>query len=451
MIGDDSMVTRRDLLTMAGHVTRTVTFVAARPMGALRSYFSIAAGVCLAASPAVNLTGCVAQVPVAAATQPSWTHPVDLEGLPANQAIRWPILTSLHDTVYVAANIYPVPLSQGRAVGERPIYLAQLPGGAIPAPPGPFQFIYPKILKAPNGDLHLVWAERDSLVTSGLDWPGQTQNALWHSVFARGSWSTPTEILRASALEWTTDDGHLALDDSGSLHAVVWRAQVGQTVGLMHLRRDAVSWHVERIPYSTLYPHAAVLAVGDSVLVALVGESFDASDTTGVTVLRSADRGGTWSPPVVIHRLGARFVSHPQFIRRGSQTLLVWGEKAPDKFTLDSIRVVQLDESLRPIPVAVLPLPSGANTFSVTATPCGALSFLVGTLSFSPPPQTFDITIAANGAVSQRLLRPQEKLVTAAGVAATSTSRVAVGVIVTQPSNQIREVVMRRPACSAGR
>ena len=337
-----------------------MTFVAAQPTRMFRSSFSIAAFVCLAASPAVELTGCVAQVAPAATSQPSWTQPVELEGVPANHAIRWPILTSLHDTVYVAANIYPVPLSQGKDVGERPIYLARLPGGAIPAPPGPFQFIYPKILKAPNGDLHMVWAERDSLVTSALSWPGPWQNALWHAVFARGSWSMPTQILRASALEWTKDDGHLVLDGSGSLHAVVWRAETGQTVGIMHLRRDAASWHVALIPYNILvHEDAAVLAFGDTVLVALVGNSFDASDTTGVTVLRSADRGGVWSPPVVIHRLGARFASHPQFFRLGMKTLLVWGEKAPNKFALDSLRVVQLDESLQPIPVAAVSLPRG--------------------------------------------------------------------------------------------
>jgi hypothetical protein len=424
-----------------------MTFVAAQPTGAFRSSFSIAAFVCLAASPAANLTGCVAQVPPAATTQASWTRPVDLEGVPANHAIRWPILTSLHDTVYVAANIYPVPLiGQGRPVGERPIYLARLPGGAIPAPPGPFQFIYPKILKAPNGDLHMVWAERDSVVPQALSWPGPLQNALWHAVFARGRWSTPTEIFRASALEWTTDDGHLALDGSGSLHAVVWRSESGQNAGIMHLRRDAASWHSELIPSSLGHEHAAVLAFGDSVLFAFVGNSFDASDTTGVTVLRSVDRGGVWSPPVVIHRLGARFASHPQFIRLGAKTLLVWGEKAPGNFALDSIRVVQLDESLRPIPVAAVSLPSGANTFSVTATPCGELSFLVGTLSFSPLPQTFEVTVAANGAVSQRLLRPPEELVTGAAAGATSTSLVAVELIVTQPLNQIHNVVMRRPS-----
>lgn len=373
---------------------------------------------------------------------------MDLEGVPANHAIRWPILTSLHDTVYVAANIYPVPLSQGKAVGVRPIYLARLPGGAIPAPPGPFQFICPKILKAPNGDLHMVWAERDSLVTSALDWPGQRQNALWHAVFARGSWSMPTQILRASTLDWTTDDGHMALDASGSLHLVVWRAEIGQPLGIMHLRRDAASWHVARVPYFTVHEHAAVLVAGDSVLVALVGTSEDASDTTGVTVLRSADRGGVWSPPVVIHGLGARSAWHPQFIRLGMKTLLLWGEKAPNKFSLDSLRVVQLDESLRPSPVATVAQPSGANTFSVTATPCGALSFLVGTLSFSPPPQTFEVTVVPNGAISQRLLRPPEEVVTAAGVGATSTSLVAVGVIVSKPLNQIHTAVMRRSVCS---
>ena len=87
----------------------------------------------------------------------------------------------------------------------------------------------------------------------------------------------------------------------------------------------------------------------------------------------------------------------------------------------------------------------------MTATPCGELSFLVGTLTFSPVPQTFEVTVAANGAVSQRLLRPPEELVTGASVGVTSTSLVAVELIVTQPLNQIHNVVMRRPVCSVAR
>ncbi|MDQ2667359.1 MAG: hypothetical protein M3Z05_15280 [Gemmatimonadota bacterium] len=423
-------------------------FVAENPLDALRSYFSTAAFICLVASPAADITSCAAQVSAASPTQPAWTQPIDLEGVPARHAIRWPILSSFLDTVYLVANIYPVPLSEGTAVGERPIYLARLPGGAIPAPPGSFQFIYPKILKAPNGDLHLVWAERDSVVSQALLWPGPWQNALWHAVFARGRWSTPTEILRASALEWTTDDGHLTLDGAGSLHAIIWRAEIGQTVGIVHLRQDATTWHVEQLPYRSVNEPAAILAFGDSLLVALVGNSFDASDTTGVTVLRSTDQGRVWSAPVVIRRLGRRFASHLEFIRMGGQTLLVWGEKAAGKFAFDSIRVVQINDSLRPIPVAAVSLPLRANSFSVAATRCNSLSLLVGTLSLSPLPQTFEVTIAANGAVSQRLLRPPEELVTAAGVVATSTSLVAVGVIVSQPSNQIHEVMMRRPACA---
>ena len=225
---------------------------------ARRSCVSMAAFVCLAGAPAV-LAGCAAQPPVTGAPQPSWTQPIDLEGVPSHQAIRWPILTSFRDTVYVAANVYPVPLSQGKPVGERPMYLAQFPGGAIPAPPGSFQFIYPKLLKAPNGDLHMVWAERDSVVSQALLWPGPWQNALWHAVFANGRWSAPREILRASALEWSTDDGHLALDGAGNLHAVVWRSEPGQDIGIVHLRQEAASWRADLIPRSVGKDVAAVM------------------------------------------------------------------------------------------------------------------------------------------------------------------------------------------------
>jgi hypothetical protein len=53
---------------------------------------------------AADLTGCVAQVTLAAA-QPPWTHPVYLEGLPANHAKHLSILTSLHGISYLATNI----------------------------------------------------------------------------------------------------------------------------------------------------------------------------------------------------------------------------------------------------------------------------------------------------------------------------------------------------------
>jgi len=416
---------------------------ARKPLFRLRRW--IVTGLCLAVPSAGDGTACAAQGPPSAVALPSWTPPIALEGIPANRLIRWPILATFRDTVYVASNLYPI---EGTSVGDRPIYLSRLSGGVISAPAGSFQFVYPKIVAAPNGEIHLVWAEFDSTRHDVIDWPGGLQTTLWHSVFTHASWSTPEEIFRATALSWTKDDGHLAIDRSGALHAVVWAIR-GQNTGVAHLHRDAAGWRAEHIPYASLHDATALHVSGDSVVIAFVGDSFEPSDTTGVTVLLSTDSGATWSKPVVVRRLGGRTAVHPQFIRTEERLLLVWGESAPRKFGLDTLRVVRLSESLQPVPVALVPLPPGSSTFSVASTPCGDLSVLVGTLALSP--RTFEVTVDSRGVVAQRSLFPDDQVATFSGAGATFAGFVAVFAVRPHPGTPAHMVLMTRPACRTKR
>lgn len=372
---------------------------------------------------------------------PEWGAPVDLPGMPANRLHRWPIMTTVHDTIYVAANVYPI---YGTAVDARPIYLARVPGGPLPAPPGDFQFVYPKVLAAPNGDVHLMWAEFDSAQHDVLYWSNRRKTTLWHSVLARGAWSAPQQVIEGQWLEWPESGGNVAIDSSRAVH-VVLRSFGGPLSGVMHLMGSPTGWHAHRTPYTSF--QTAVQPLGDSVLVAFVGDSFGPSDTTGVTVGISPDRGTKWTSTVVVHRLGGRRVSDLQFIHSGKDLYLAWAE-SPQRQWRDTLRVIRLDASLRPVPVAAVPLPAGTSRIAVTAA-CGDLVFLAET--FSQLPRTFAGTITASGAVSQRSLRPPDELAAFSGIGVSPRSVVAVLAIRPQPGTPARAVFMTRDACPTAR
>lgn len=360
--------------------------------------------------------------------------------MPENHLMRWPILTTFKDTVYFAANVYPIA---GTSVGDRPIYLTRFPGGVVAAPAGNFQFVYPKTIAAPNGDIHLVWAEFASMRQDALTWGDGFQTTLWHSALRHGAWITPEQILQSRALQWTQDDGHLAIDGRGALHVVVWAVR-DPYVGVVHLHREGFEWRVEPVP-GAMREATAIQAIGDSLLIAFVGDSFGPSDTTGVTVLRSTDRGTTWGKPVVIQRLGERFAWHPQFVRSEKATLLIWAESPSGRFSRDTLRIVRLGEFLQPIPVASLSLPVGAQAFSFAAMPCGDVSILIGTLTGKP--RVFEVTVGPRGAVVPPvpLLGDQGTLFPSIG--ATSREFIAVLAALSNPGIPAKAVVMTRPGC----
>ena len=360
--------------------------------------------------------------------------------MPANRLQRSPSLVARGDTVYVAATVYPIT---GTAIGARQAYVARIPGGPVAAPPGEFQFVYPKVVAAATGGVHMVWAEFDSLRRDVMQWSGSPKTTLWHAAFARGKWSPPEEILRAPALEWPKNGGNVAVDDAGRLHVVVW-SWGAKRAGVVHVRQTARGWRVDESPFAPLSRGTAVDVHGDSVVVAFVSDSFEPTDTAGVSVAVSTDGGASWGPPRVIRRMGSRRADHLRILRVGGRRYLTWAEASNRRFGRDTLRAVRLDASLRPDPVASIGLPAGTSSVDVTAA-CGQLVFLVETLS--QVPRTFEGSIAPNGVVSMRSFRPDTELAAFSGLGATSTSVVLVSAIRPVPGTPARAVVVSRPAC----
>lgn len=386
--------------------------------------------------------GCRAQtLPVA--TPSEWSAPIDLPQMPPNRLHRWPIMTAVHDTIYVAANIYPI---NGTDVGARPIYLARIPGGPLPAPPGDFQFVYPKIAAAKNGEVHLIWAEFDSTQQSISSWGSAPMTTLWHSVFANARWSVPRQVLDADWIEWPRGGGNVAVDAVGRVHMVAWTVS-DSIAGMVHLIGSSAGWRANRTPAKGR-SQAAIEAFADSIVIAFVEASFDPSDTTGVTLALSPNGGTEWTATAVIQRLGGRQASSLHFIRRGASLYLAWAESPPRQFGRDTLRIVRLDNRLRPAPVAAVALPPGASTVAVTEA-CGSLAFLVET--FSLRPRTFVGTINHTGEASLNSLRPPSEISAFAGIGSALRSVAVVLAIQPDPAAPARAVLVSRTACSTVR
>ncbi len=384
-------------------------------------------------------SGCRAQtLPLASPSE--WSAPIDLPQMPPNRLHRWPIMTAVHDTIYIAANIYPI---DGTEVGARPIYLARIPGGPLPAPPGDFQFVYPKIAAAPDGDVHLIWAEFDSTQQSISSWDSAPMTTLWHSVFANARWSVPRQVLEADWIEWPRGGGNVAVDAVGRVHLVAWTVR-DSVAGIEHVIGSSAGWRANRTPAKRRH-QAAVEAIGDSIFLAFTEASFDPSDTTGVTLALSPNGGTEWTATAVIQRLGGRQASSLHLIRRGASLYLAWAESPPRQFGRDTLRIVRLDSRLRPAPVAAVALPPGASTVAVTEA-CDSLAVLVET--FSLRPRTFVGTINHKGEASLNSLRPPDEIAVFAAIGSAMRSVAVVLAIQPDPAAPARAVLVSRATCS---
>ena len=369
-----------------------------------------------------------------------WSAPVDLPGMPSNRLQRWPVITAVRDTLYVAANVFPI---EGSAVGPQPLYLARLPGGVIPNPPGDFQFVYPKIAAAPNGSVHLVWAEFESTQPDESTWDMAPITTLWHSVFSGGRWSVPRQAFAASGLQWPWNAGNIAVDAAGRLHVAVW-AWRDSVAGMMHLVGSAAGWQAYRTPYRSRQ-QAAVATLGDSVLLAVVEPSFDTADTTGVTIAVSPGRDAAWTTTAVLRTFRERQASSLHFVRSDTSLFLAWAESPPRQFSRDTLRIVRVDDRVRATPVLDLALPPGASTAAVVAG-CGNLAFIVETLSLRP--RLYIGGINDMGQASLDLLRPAGELAALGGIGATTRSVAVVAAIQTEPDTPARAVLITRSACA---
>ena len=360
--------------------------------------------------------------------------------------IRWPSMAAVSDTVFIAANLFPV---RGNTLDARPLYLGRLHVGTdgqlvglapLDLPKGDFQFAYPRIVAA-DGRLHLVWAEFATRPSTTSMWTQSLATTLWHAVLDKGTWSVPEAIASSRWLGWSDEAGGAIADGAGNVHVVVWSGDSIPRVRHVRLRsghRDTSEVSSVGLNHST-----AIAALGDTLVVALVDV---ASDTQRVSLAVSPDQGEHWSHPIPVSRRANGWISHLGFATSSKGQTLAIGEKKYDSFYLDTLRIVST-RAVSLSAVRAVPLPPAAASFDFAPTPCGSAVLLVR--SFTVPPQTFRITVERDlSATAPRPLVDGAGFTTFSSVIATRRSAIAVFGYAGKSDTLGRSVGMALPTCS---
>ncbi|MEP6622389.1 MAG: hypothetical protein ABJE47_23905 [bacterium] len=372
--------------------------------------------------------------------------PVALIGVPENRLIRWPSVAVLSDTVFVAANIFPIV---GDSLDARPAYLGRLrqnPAGdlvslgGLDLPPGDFQFAYPRIIQA-NGRLHLVWAEFRSPPRMSFAWPPSIPTSLWQASLANGSWSVPERVATSQWFGWNDETGGIAVDARGALHIAIW---TGDSVArVRHIRLADGQWDASLLPVTGLNHTTAIATYGDTVIVGYVDAVID---TERVMLVQSTDQVTHWKNAVVASQRVGGFVTSLAIATTTEGYLVAIGEKAPDSFYLDTIRVLRSTGAIGPSVTQLIAPPPTSDGFALALASCGSAVMLIRTFSLTP--QIFELTIPRDAPIT--MSRPLLRSAAAAvfpGIAASGRSAIAVFAYTSASDTPARSVAMTLPGC----
>jgi hypothetical protein len=390
--------------------------------------------------------GCHSPTPTAAGETPL-TMIVPLRGLSANRLIRWPSIASVSDTVYVAANLFPIA---GDSLDLHPAYLGRLRqepnGGLVPLEPmglprGDFQFDYPRVIEV-RGILHLIWGEFGLRPRTTGAWPAAIQSSIWHAILHGGSWSTPERLATSQWFVWNDQNGGVAVDAKGDLHIAVWAGD--STPRVRHMRLHGSRWSTSTLPYPTLNPATGITTHGDTVAVGFVDVT---ADTQRVTIVESVDDGIHWINPLVVSRRAGGIVTSIRFFMTHDGEAVAIAEKPYNSFYLDTVRWLrrtQLHGGLTQQIVAIPPLSAGLQ---MATTPCGSAWMLIHTFSLTP--KVFVVTIPRDlSSTAMQPLLSDSGTTAFAALAAGPRSLVAVFAYTARRGTPAQSVAMSLRNCS---
>lgn len=224
--------------------------------------------------------------------------------LPVGGSLRWPNAAKYQNGWVVAANVYP----QGAEapVPRRALYLAHTRTGTLPIPDGDFLFAYPLPIVAPDGALHLLWAEGTPSATPQA-WP-QRLTAIWHAVYVEGHWSAPDPVVIAEQISWRPRAPQALMDDRGRLHVVTNVANANAPDEIHHFVLSERHWSDRGLGDHGIYPAIASTGSGHFVLVTvnsprIMNQLFERTSTDyGVSwsastrVLKASDTSAAYEP-----------------------------------------------------------------------------------------------------------------------------------------------------------
>ncbi len=216
-----------------------------------------------------------------------------------------------------------------------PFFLGSGSGEDIGRPAGDFQFLHPRIAFDSDDRMHLVWAEAEEPLRTGLDTAFPALVELWHATYHAGAWSRPLKLFDGARLYWSRERSGMFLEpESGVLNIVfdtfpIGGSGTGPTVLAKAREGSLLSLDTLALAGSPIY--LGVTGRGASLEVAYV-DWHRASDRTRVLSLSSHDAGTTWSDPEVVDQgtRGARADTWPLLDPVGDLHVL-WIETEEDR------------------------------------------------------------------------------------------------------------------------
>lgn len=380
----------------------------------------------------------------------SWTAIHAIRGVPGERTIRAPYIVSRRDTLYLAANVYPINPASG--IGLRPAVLLRSPGAPLALPAGRFLFAYPKLVFGNDGALHLFWGESaEPLGIRQLALP--TTNAIWHAVLVSGRWSKPERILAAKLLRWGSDQGNPVIDGRGRLHLLVTGSFDEMHNATVHLRLYRHRWQSRTLDASATYA-TMIPWHGDTLVAVLVAPTARRQlGTNNVLFSRSFDGGVTWSIPSVIESNGTRLSTAPTLTAAPTALHLVWkqslsGEAGPEvlryRTSVDGGATWEAGTDAF-LTRAVTP------TFALAAANCGAVVAIVEALvqASGTTRVVVDEVIWRDSRVTRTQLFPDNWITASPALLSLGDTLHLVATVIGTPKQQPQLLHSRRRACGA--
>lgn len=291
----------------------------------------------------------------------------------SSRSVRWPTLATHHDTIYIAANLWPV--RAGAAIGTRQMLLMRVPGGTLPLPAGPFSFAFPQGVLDRAGRYHLFWGEFGSGADRATTWPPNPRT-LWYARFAAGVWTTPQKVAEGSALYWNGEQGHVVLDSAGAVHAIVAGFFQPDGFALLQLTRRDTSWIRNVVPMQALYASMTATRKG-LVRVFVAAEPTGAA--TALKVQRSTgDAGDAWENAEVVVRADRGGLSSPILLPRADGDAgLLWMESASPLASSQRLHYATLNDLGRHVSRdQTVEAQVAPGSLRAATTPCGPIALV---------------------------------------------------------------------------
>ena len=302
----------------------------------------------------------------------TWTP---LAAMPAGRdgtVARFPSVADVGDRVYVVGDNLPWFTQPPRT--EARLAAWELEGASIGAPAGGRLFAFPQIAPLNDSGLMMLWGEPDS-ASEDIDPLTQRISQVWWARYdTTAGWSSASRLIRETETVWADGQRTSPVRGSdGALHHAVPTPH-----GLRYLHWDGGAWTATTVPRirSASYASLALANGGRAIVIAYVSAVEHATaDVNSVFVVRSADRGVSWSLPLLVSRSGETPALEVQLLADPGGVLhLVWVQDTTGDFAPEILRHVSSRDDGRTWsrPDDTYP-PEGFRKLHTAMDSCGAL------------------------------------------------------------------------------